>query len=113
MTSDALQILTEHAEYAALLQAYERAQADLTENDADDDGAGWVPRLVDVPGVDDARLAPMHGKLIAHGLLSFQLTGRTSGVVYRVSADGRDALRQLAARPAGPAEDDALSDVAA
>jgi hypothetical protein len=110
MTSDVLQLLTENAEYTALLQAYQRALSQMVRHDPD---AGWVPRLVNVPGIDDARLAPMHGKLIAHGLLSFQLTGRTSGVVYRVSADGREALQRLATPPSHQAGDDLPTEAAA
>lgn len=109
MTDDALQLLLEECDYATLLEAYERAEPPSEPQTEDDLDAGWVSRLTQVAGIEDARLAPMHGKLIAHGLLSFQLTGRTSGVVYRVSADGRAALRRLAdASPDRIAADDEI-----
>lgn len=115
MTDDALQLLADNAEYATLLRSYERARTEIRPDGADGEEAGWTPRLAEVDGIDCARLAPMHGKLIAHGLLSFQLTGRTSGVVYRVSPDGRDALRRLSGAAPEPAadDDDFFADVAA
>lgn len=115
MTNDALQLLLENAEYAVLLEAYVRAQSEIRADDTDGETAGWVPRRTEVGGIDDARLAPMHGKLIAHGLLSFQLTGRTNGVVYRVSAEGREALRRFAAPDSDQAasDDELLTDAAA
>ena len=108
MTNDALQLLLEDPDYAALLRAYEWARTETApQTDADAETAGWTPRIADLPGVDDVRLAPMHGKLIAHGLLNFQLADRTGGVVYRVSPEGRDALRRLEAIASGEAVQEA------
>lgn len=96
MTDDALQLLQDSPEAALLLAAYARSQSVMTQEPAaEDDAAGWSQRLSDVPGVDDAHLAPLHGKLIALGLLKFQLAGRVAGVVYRVSPAGEAALNQL------------------
>ena len=52
----------------------------------------WVPRIQEVEGVSGDQLAPIHGRLIAFGLLNFQLQGREEGVVYRLTPDGRKAL---------------------
>jgi hypothetical protein len=52
----------------------------------------WISRLREVEGVPPDRLAPIHGRLIAHGLLLFQLQGREDGVVYRVTSAGRQRL---------------------
>jgi len=54
--------------------------------------ARWVARIGEVDGVPRDRLAPIHGRLIAHGYLQFQLQGRDAGVVYRVTSEGRAAL---------------------
>jgi len=54
----------------------------------------WIPRLRDVDEVPRDRLTPIHGRLIAHGLLQFQLQGREEGVVYRLTPAGRKALSQ-------------------
>ncbi len=75
-------------------------QSEPAEVDEDEFGectsVGWVPRLRNVAGIAEDRLGPLHGKLIALGLLKFQLTGRTSGILYRVSPDGRADLQKSA-----------------
>ncbi len=63
---------------------------------------GWIPRLRAVEGISEGRLGPLHGKLIALGLLKFQLTGRTTGILYRLSPEGRAELK----RPAESAPDE-------
>jgi hypothetical protein len=60
----------------------------------------WIARLRAVAGIADERLAPIHGRLIAHGLLQFQLQGREEGVVYRVTSAGRQRLNPAAAEAA-------------
>jgi hypothetical protein len=60
----------------------------------------WISRLRDVEGVAQDRLAPIHGRLIAHGLLQFQLQGREDGVVYRVTSAGRQMLNTPSAEAA-------------
>ena len=52
----------------------------------------WVRRLRDVDGIPGDRMAPIHGRLIAHGLLQFQLQGQNEGVLYRVTSAGRKSL---------------------
>ena len=68
--------------------------------DSEESTIGWVPRLGQVAGISETRLGALHGQLIALGLLKFQLTGRTSGIVYRVSPEGRAEL-QRASEPCG------------
>jgi hypothetical protein len=60
----------------------------------------WVQRLRVVDGILPDRMAPIHGRLIAHGLLQFQLQGRDEGVVYRVTSAGRQKLNPPAAEAA-------------
>lgn len=60
----------------------------------------WVSRLREVDGVPQDHLVPVHGRLIAHGLLQFQLQGREDGVVYRVTAAGRQMLNPPSAEAA-------------
>jgi hypothetical protein len=52
---------------------------------------GFVPRLSRVEGVDPEQLSSLHGKLIALGLLSFEVSGK-SGMQYQVSPLGRRTL---------------------
>lgn len=79
------------SESACVLAAYGAAQPLAVTEVADDDAAGWIPRLAMVEQVSPERMAPIHGRLIALGLLKFQLLDR-SGMVYRLSPEGRFAL---------------------
>jgi hypothetical protein len=55
----------------------------------------WVPRLTDVEAVPREALPALHGKLIALGLLRFELFGRAHGMRYRLSPEGRSLLGRL------------------
>ena len=79
-------------EWRLVLDAYVGAEA--AHKQAKPDFDGWVPRLPAISGVQSDRLSQVHGKLIAHGLLSFQLTGRTAGMAYQVSPLAREALQR-------------------
>lgn len=102
--------LTEYPDWTAVLTAY-RAEQEALEaarpmEPAPQPDAGteegtilrrprcWVPRLRQVDTIDGAKLAPIHGKLIAHGYLRFQLQGRTDGVTYQVTKLGRELLTE-------------------
>jgi hypothetical protein len=52
----------------------------------------WVPRLCSVEGISPDQLPRIHGKLIALGLLKFQLAGRESGICYQLSTLARHVL---------------------
>ncbi len=91
-----------------VLRAYAEAIAALPKtpelDDATESEAGheprrshWVLRLREVQGVAAGRLAPIHGRLIALGLLQFQLDGRTIGVAYQLTVEGRQALKHAPA----------------
>jgi len=85
---------------ADVLRAYADAEQELSAaHPQRSDGAEavpqpttWVTRLREIEGVPSDQLAPIHGRLIALGLLHFQLPGRDEGVVYRVTSDGRKAI---------------------
>ena len=87
---------------ARVLCAYSDAEAEIAAArpaKADDEStvpqaAIWVPRIREVEGVPGDQLAPVHGRLIALGLLNFQLQGRDEGVLYRVTPEGRRAVER-------------------
>ena len=54
---------------------------------------GWLDRLNEVPGIESAELSRLHGKLIAFGLLDFQLSDRTGGMRYQLTSEGNQALK--------------------
>jgi hypothetical protein len=78
-----------------VLGAYASAEQVAPPVEPVDDDSGWVPRLRDVDGVPAESLAPLHGRLIAHGYLRFVLLGRSAGVAYRVTPEGRALLRRI------------------
>ena len=80
-------------EWRILLAEYQNRQSTVE--------AGWVERLHDLDGLESEQLSRMHGKLIALGLLEFQLADRTGGMRYQLSGL---AVRLLSAAP--PAEVD-------
>lgn len=86
-----LELFDEHPVWRAVLQAYaDRRTAEIA----------WVPRIESLPDLDTAQLSPAHGKLIALGLLKFELSDKTSGILYQVTALGRHALLPPEKRPA-------------
>lgn len=90
-----LEQLRENPQWLLLLQEY-RQEATRRREQQDDSAEfdGWVERLSDIDGLRDEQLPRAHGKLIALGLLNFQLTGRTSGVRYQVTSRGLRILNQ-------------------
>jgi hypothetical protein len=82
--------LRAHESWQRVLAAYDIEQAVLRTTDPKH--GGWVPRLRRIDGVPDDELPAIHGRLIAFGLLKFQLAGRNDGVQYQVSTAGREAL---------------------
>src|SRR5580704_17137252 len=55
---------------------------------------GWVPRLSRLDGVEPERLSALHGKLIALGLLSFEISGKL-GMQFQISPLGRRTLDRV------------------
>lgn len=102
MSDDLRTLLQEHPEWLRVLAAYATLEPETIEAPpaeplaAEDEeqeptarGGYWFPRLSQVDGVPDEQLAPLHGRLIAHGLLQFNLGGRDTGVRYRVTGEAR------------------------
>ncbi len=55
----------------------------------------WVARIDALRGLDDPdQLCVLHGKLIAAGLITFQIRNRQAGVEYRVSNAGKQFLNR-------------------
>ncbi len=52
---------------------------------------GWASRLTQLEGVEPEQMRPVHGKLIALGLLSFEVSGKT-GMQYQLSPLGYRTL---------------------
>jgi hypothetical protein len=54
---------------------------------------GWVERVREIPGVEKAALSSVHGQLIAQGLLKCEVGHRSVGLLYRVTPQGKSALK--------------------
>ena len=89
-----LELLSQNDEWRLVLQAYSDAREIARQYEPDE--GDWLSRVASIDGVQEEHLPRIHGKLIALGLLHFQLTSRNNGVVYRISPQGRQALNQLA-----------------
>jgi hypothetical protein len=97
----ALEELADVPHWETLLATYRERQ--LQEKAANPEEDPWVPRIRALDAVEGEELSQLHGRLIALGLLKFELGGRTSGMSYQVSPLGVRAL-------SGPPSNDEDSD---
>lgn len=93
----------ENAECVAVLAAYRAEQTVFKQTDPEHDG--WIGRLTRIARVDVEQLSEIHGRLIAFGLLKFQLTNRKTGVQYQLSSAGVQTLDKAAAARAADANE--------
>lgn len=93
-----LTVLDAHPEWRQVLLAYnEDVEVVATDAEtADFVARGFRPRVREVEGVPLDQMARVHGKLIAHGLLQVEITGRTGGMLYQLTSIGRRACLRLA-----------------
>ena len=82
--------LRRNPDWRATLQAYYDLQQLAAQSAPDSEP--WVARQTEIAGIDPAILSSIHGKLIAYGLLKFDVGGRDVGVLYQVTHQGRRAL---------------------
>ena len=82
--------LRRNPEWRAILQVYCDLQQQLREQSPDSDG--WVARQTEIAGIETSQLSSIHGKLIAYGMLKFDVGGRDVGVQYQLTPQGRRAL---------------------
>jgi hypothetical protein len=98
-----LEQLRRNPSWKATLQAYGEAQAVARAGSVEFDG--WVPRLMQVPDVETAKLSQIHGRLIAFGFLKFDLSHREQGIRYQLTPLGKRAIGETdASEPADLAE---------
>jgi hypothetical protein len=95
MTRFELDELNAAPEWRSVLAVYREWGAAARNQSADFDG--WLPRLNAMEGIESARLPIVHGRLIALGFLRFQVGGRSIGLQYQLTPEGRQALESAAA----------------
>lgn len=92
---------------SAVEQSGESSSPDEATPAETEEDSRWIPRLGEVEGVAADQLSRVHGRLIAEGLLRFNLLGRTDGIGYRLTPAGRQAV-EIAER-AGTGSQDAAA----
>lgn len=85
MHSHALAQIERNPEWRLLLTAYHVRQISSPD--------GWVDRIFELGNLDAEQLSKFHGRLIALGMLDFELGGRNDGMRYQLSALGKQAQR--------------------
>ena len=94
MTNPELELFDANPEWGLLLAAYQLKLAS--------EKLEWSPRIVNVSGVASEQLSAVHGKLIALGMLKFEIGSRADGVQYQLTTLGRQALIPAADRVLTP-----------
>jgi len=89
MIAQDVALLERNPEWRLLLSAYQAQQAASAD--------GWVDRILEIEGLDAAELSRIHGRMIADGLLEFELAERGLGVRYQLSPQGVRALHSTSA----------------
>lgn len=84
MTNLELEQYDENPAWGLLLAAY---QQKITSGKLE-----WSQRIVAVEGLEADQLSAIHGKLIALGMLKFEIGSRADGVQYQLTTLGRQAL---------------------
>lgn len=90
-----LQLLAENPSWQRVLGTYAQLAAELQGSSAEEPTTGWNPRVASIKDVDSESLTEIHSQLIAFGWLKFQVEGRATGLMYRISPEGREALKAL------------------
>jgi hypothetical protein len=89
-----LELFDAHPEWRPLLAAYHDGQTTRK--------VEWCPRILEVDGAISEQISTIHGKLIALGLLRFEIASRADGVQYQVTPLGRQALLPAESRQLAP-----------
>lgn len=81
-------LLEQHPSARTLLAAYASRQVTSPPGT-------WLDRIEDQLAVEPEELSRLHGKLIAMGLLDFEVSPKGNGVRYQISTLGRTALLRV------------------
>ncbi|MBL4885061.1 MAG: hypothetical protein JKY95_11075 [Planctomycetaceae bacterium] len=108
MFSNALHLLKENQDCLRILRAY----AVREKQPGNESDSCWTKRLFDQHACADEieveaeaeKSSESHGLLIAYGYLDIELSGRSDGIHYRLSSDGKKALVLMEKREVDPSE---------
>ena len=94
-----LNLLLEQPVWQQVLEIYSELISQVGQDrDKDEQGTRWAERIADLNDVESDELSIIHGELIALGWITFQIEGRSSGLMYRITAEGKKASELAKAR---------------
>lgn len=90
MSTAQTQLDTFHQNCLTVLECY--AVREVAAKASNAEYAGWLDRILEVPGLEPSSLTSIHGFLIAQGLIKFEFTGRSVGLQYQLSNLGKECI---------------------
>jgi hypothetical protein len=90
-----LEQLRRNPKWKSILEVY--LQLHLTHRAQTPGFDGWTPRIQEAGEIPKEELPAIHGKLIAHGFLKFDLAGRDGGIRYQLTPLGKTGINASAA----------------
>ncbi len=66
---------------------------EVTDQSAGSKSIDWMPRTLDILGLDENLLSKIHGRLVAAGLLDMDVLDRQAGLCYRLTREGKKVLK--------------------
>ena len=89
------ELLTNHPAWQQVLQMYLDLTTEPVERPEEQTGPRWAERIPSLEDFDPSELSAIHGQLIAWGWLKFQFEAEQTGLMYRVTSEGRMLLNRI------------------
>jgi len=89
------QLIADYPCWRQVLQIYLDLTAETVERPLDETGVRWADRIPSLEEIPAEELSIIHGRLIAVGWLKFQFEVGQSGLMYRVTSEGRSQLNRM------------------
>lgn len=94
-----LNLLLEQPVWQQVLELYNELISQIGQDrDKEEQGTRWAERIAELNDVESDELSIIHGELIALGWLTFRIEGRDSGLMYRITAEGKKASELVRSR---------------
>jgi len=95
MDDSDLELLASNPSWQQVLQIYLDLTAEPAERSPEQTGPRWAVRIGSLDDLEPAELSLIHGQLIAQGWLKFQFETEQTGLMYRISSEGRAVLHRI------------------
>jgi len=90
------QLLIDNPLWADVLNFYQDFANEKVERPEGETGPRWSARLSTIADQNSEDLTAINGQLIAYGWLTFQIEDSQNGLSYRISSEGKKALKAVA-----------------